>query len=138
MKRDLIEEKKAKRFTTLLSKDKSLKAIAKRANSEVMKAEVTFANPQITGAGFEPEVIGSLFSGLKNGQKTLPIKGKLGVYVIRIDKTVKAPSAANFNTERDQLLSAAKGNIQGMVMNGLKKKAEVMDNRRFLKAGVRR
>ncbi len=97
MKRDLIEEKKAKRFTTLLSKDKSLKAIAKRANSEVMKAEVTFANPQITGAGFEPEVIGSLFSGLKNGQKTLPIKGKLGVYVIRIDKTVKAPSAANFN-----------------------------------------
>jgi peptidyl-prolyl cis-trans isomerase D len=138
MKRDLIEEKKAKRFTTLLSKDKSLKAIAKRANSEVMKAEVTFANPQITGAGFEPEVIGSLFSGLKNGQKTLPIKGKLGVYVIRIDKTVKAPSAANFNAERDQLLSAAKGNIQGMVMNGLKKKAEVMDNRRFLKAGVRR
>ncbi|TXI82667.1 MAG: hypothetical protein E6Q38_04695 [Crocinitomicaceae bacterium] len=138
MKRDLIEEKKAKRFTTLLSKDKSLKAIAKRANSEVMKAEVTFANPQITGAGYEPEVIGSLFSGLKNGQKTLPIKGKLGVYVIRIDKTVKAPSAANFNTERDQLLSAAKGNIQGMVMNGLKKKAEVMDNRRFLKAGVRR
>ena len=138
MKRDLIEEKKAKRFTTLLSKDKSLKAIAKRANSEVMKAEVTFANPQITGAGYEPEVIGSLFSGLKNGQKTLPIKGKLGVYVVRIDKTVKAPSAANFNTERDQLLSAAKGNIQGMVMNGLKKKAEVMDNRRFLKAGVRR
>lgn len=138
MKRDMIEEKKAKRFTTLMSKDKALKAIAKRSRTDVMKAEVTFSNPQITGAGYEPEVVGALFSGLKNGQTTLPIKGKLGVYVIRIDKTVKAPSAANFNAERDQLLQAARGSMQGQVLNGLKKKAEVMDNRRFLKAGIRR
>jgi peptidyl-prolyl cis-trans isomerase D len=103
-----------------------------------MKAEVTFANPQITGAGFEPELVGSIFSGLKPGQTTLPLNGKLGVYVIRIDKSIKAPAAADFKKEKEQLLASAKGNIQGMVMNGLKKKAEVMDNRRFLKAGVRR
>lgn len=138
MKRDLLEEKKAKRFTAQLSKAKSLKAIAQKTRTEIMKAEVTFANPQITGAGFEPEVIGSIFSGLKAGQTTLPLKGKLGVYVIRVDKSIKAPAAADFKKEKEQLLAAAKGNIQGMVMNGLKKKAEVMDNRRFLKAGVRR
>jgi peptidyl-prolyl cis-trans isomerase D len=138
MKRDLIEEKKAKRFTNQLLKDKSLPAMAKRANSEVMKAEVTFANPQITGAGYEAEVIGALFSGLKDGQRTLPLKGKMGVYVIRIDKTVKAPAAANYNTERDQMLSTLKGGIQGQALAALKKKAEVVDNRRFLKAGVRR
>jgi peptidyl-prolyl cis-trans isomerase D len=138
MKRDLIEEKKAKRFTSQLSKAKSLKAIAQKTRTEIMKAEVTFANPQITGAGFEPEVIGSIFSGLKPGQTTLPLKGKLGVYVIRIDKSIKAPAAADFKKEKDQLLATAKRNIQGMVMSGLKKKAEVMDNRLFLTAGVRR
>ncbi len=138
MKRDLIEEKKAERFTNQLLKDKSLEAMAKRGNVEVLKAEVTFANPQITGAGYEPEVIGALFSGLKDGQRTLPLKGKMGVYVIRIDKTTKAPAAANYNMERDQLQSSLKGGIQGQALSALKKKAEVVDNRRFLQAGIRR
>ena len=138
MKRDLIEEKKAKRFTNQLLKDKSLSSMAKRSNSDVMKAEVTFANPQITGAGYEPEVVGALFSGLKDGQRTLPLKGKMGVYVIRIDKTTKAPIAANYNVERDQLFSGLKQSLQGQVSNALKNKAEVIDNRRLLKAGIRR
>ncbi len=131
MKRDLIEEKKAKRFTNQLLKDKNLNAMAKRANGEVMKAEVTFGNPQITGAGYEPEVVGSLFSGLKDGQRTLPLKGKMGVYVIRIDKSTKAPTAANYNVERDQLFAGLKGSLQGQALNALKKKAEVIDNRRL-------
>jgi peptidyl-prolyl cis-trans isomerase D len=138
MKRDMIEDRKAQRFTNQLLKDKSLQGMAKRANTQVMKGEVTFANPQITGAGYEAEVIGALFSGLKDGQKTLPLKGKIGVYVVRIDKTTKAPTAANYNAERDQLLGAIQGNLQGQILTALKKKAEVMDNRRFLKAGIRR
>lgn len=138
MKRDMIEDKKAKRFTNQLLKDKNLNAMAKRANSDVMKAEITFGNPQIAGAGYEPEVVGALFSGLKDGQRTLPLKGKMGVYVIRIDKTTKAPTAANYNVERDQLFAGIKGSLQGQVLNALKKKAEVVDNRRLLKAGIRR
>ena len=138
MKRDMIEDRKAQRFTNQLLKDKSLQGMAKRANTQVMKGEVTFANPQITGAGYEAEVIGALYSGLKDGQKTLPLKGKIGVYVVRIDKTTKAPTAANYNAERDQLLGAIKGNLQGQILTALKEKAEVMDNRRFLKAGIRR
>ncbi len=138
MKRDMIEDRKAQRFTNQLLKDKSLQGMAKRANTQVMKGEVTFANPQITGSGYEAEVIGALFSGLKDGQKTLPLKGKIGVYVVRIDKTTKAPTAANYNAERDQLLGAIQGNLQGQILTALKKKAEVMDNRRFLKAGIRR
>lgn len=138
MKRDLLDEKKAKRLTNTLLKDKNLDAMAKRGNTVVQKAEVTFANPQIAGAGYEPEVVGSLYSGLKDGQRTLPIKGKMGVYVIRIDKTTKAPTAANYTAERDQLLQSIRGNFQGQLLGALKKKAEIMDNRRFLSANVRR
>jgi hypothetical protein len=36
------------------------------------------------------------------------------------------------------MLTALKGSLQGQALAGLKKKAEVMDNRRFLKAGIRR
>lgn len=138
MKRDLIEEKKAQRFTNQMKKYKNINALAQGLKTQMMKAEVTFANPQITGAGYEPEVIGALYTGLKDGQRTLPLKGKMGVYVIRIDKTTKAPAVANYNAERDQLLSTLKSGVQGQALAGLKKKAEVMDNRRFLKAGIRR
>ena len=138
MRRDLMEERKAKRLMNQLMKDKSLDAMAKRANSSVMKAEVTFATPQITGAGYEPEVIGALYSGLKDGITSKPIIGKMGVYVVRVDQTIKAPAAANYNVEKEQMLGQLRGGLQSQASNGLKKKAEVIDNRRFLKIGLRR
>ena len=57
---------------------------------------------------------------------------------MRIDKTVKAPAAANYNVEREQMLATLRGGLQNSALNGLKKKAEVIDNRRFLKIGLRR
>ena len=139
MKRDLLDQKKADRLMNSMKKDKTLQAMAKRGNTEVLKAEVTFANPQLSGAGYEPEIVGALFSGLKKGQRTAPLKGKMGVYVVRIDKSTKAPAAAgNYKNERDQLIQALRGNFQGQLLGALKKKAEVMDNRRFLSASIRR
>jgi hypothetical protein len=75
---------------------------------------------------------------LKDGQKTLPLKGKLGVYVIRVDKTVKAPTASSYNTEKEQMLATLRGGLQNQAIGALKKNAEVIDNRRFLKIGIRR
>ena len=138
MRRDLMEERKAKRLMNQLMKDKTLEGMAKRGNTGVMKAEVTFATPQITGAGYEPEVIGSIFSGLKEGIPSKPMKGKMGVYVVRVDQTIKAPAAANYSVEKDQMLGQLRGGLQSQLSGALKKKAEVVDNRRFLKIGLRR
>ncbi|MES2798411.1 MAG: peptidylprolyl isomerase [Bacteroidota bacterium] len=138
MRKDLLQEKKVARLTNQLLKDKKLEDMAKRGNTMVSKAEVTFGTPQITGAGYEPEVIGALFSGLKDGQKTLPLKGSMGVYVVRIDNTVKAPTVANYKTEQQAMLDMLKGSAGQSVVAALKKKAEVIDNRRLLKTGVRR
>lgn len=138
MRRDLIEELKAKRLMNQLMKDRSLDAMAKRSNSPVMKAEVTFATPQITGAGLEPEVIGALYSGLKDGTTSKPLKGKMGVYVVRVDQTIKAPATANYNVEIQQMLGQLRGGLQSQASSALKKQAEVVDNRRFLKIGLRR
>ncbi len=137
MEAELIKEEKVKRFTAQML-GKSLDDCAKKGNTQVMKAEVTFANPQITGSGNEPEVVGSIFSGLKTGARSIPLKGESGVYVIRIDKTTKAPATTNYNIEREQMLASLKGNVSGQARGALMKKADVIDNRRFNSAGIRR
>lgn len=138
IKRDYIEDQKAKRLTSQMVGAKSLKELSTKLKVEVQKAEVTFANPQITGAGYEPEVVGALFSGIKDGGRTLPLKGKSGVYVVQIEQTTKAPAAANYMVEKDQLLSAAKSSAQGNARKALVKQAEVIDNRRFFENNIRR
>lgn len=138
IKKDYIEDVKAKRITSQMVGVKSLKELSTKLKTEVQKAEVTFANPQITGAGYEPEVVGALFSGLKDGGRTLPLKGKSGVYVVQIEQTTKAPAAANYMVEKDQLLSAVKGSVQGNARTSLVKQADVIDNRRFFENNIRR
>ena len=138
LRRDLLEEKKAARLTKELKMDKSLESMAKRGKTQVLKGEITFSNPQMAGAGYEPEIVGALFSSLKDGSRTQPLKGKMGVYVVRIDKTIKAPTAANYTIEKQQMLQSLKSSAQGQVLGGLKKLADVVDNRRFLKSGIRR
>jgi len=133
MKRDLIEEKKAALLTTQMLEDKSLKALAKRTEKEVVKAEISFEYPFIAGAGYEPEIIGILFSSMKNGQLTKPLKGKIGIYVVQIEKSIKIDASAN---NKDEMLADL--DINSQILAAMKKKAEIIDNRRFLKAGIRR
>jgi peptidyl-prolyl cis-trans isomerase D len=136
MRADLIKEEKAKRFTAQML-GKSLEACAKKGKTQVMKADVTFANPSIAGSGMEPEVIGTIF-GMVKQVKTLPLKGESGVYMIRVDKTTKAPTATNYKVEIETMLNSLKGNVSGMSRGALMKKADVVDNRRFAKIGLRR
>ena len=137
MERELIQEKKAKRFMNQMA-GKSLDAISKRFNTPVIDAEITFGNPQISNAGYEPTIIGNLFSGaLKKGQRTLPLKGETGVYVIQIKSTTKAPATKNYQAEKDQLKQSLANQVEGQAMGGLRKKAEVVDNRKLSELGVR-
>jgi peptidyl-prolyl cis-trans isomerase D len=137
MERELIQEKKAKRFMNQMA-GKSLQTISKRFNTPVIDAEVTFGNPQISNAGYEPTIIGNLFSGaLKKGERTLPLKGETGVYVIQIKSSTKAPATTNFQAEKDQLMQGLANQVEGQAMGGLRKKAGVVDNRKLSELGVR-
>jgi peptidyl-prolyl cis-trans isomerase D len=136
MKKEIIEEKKFQRLSNQLSVDKTLEDMARRANVQIVKAEVTFKNPQIPNVNFEPEVIGSIFSGVKDGQRTKAIKGRMGIFVVRVDSTKKAPVTTTFKVEKDQLMTALKGQAQGQVMAALRKKADVIDNRNFNRLGI--
>jgi peptidyl-prolyl cis-trans isomerase D len=136
MKKDIIEEKKFQRVSNQLSVDKTLEDMARRASVQIIKAEVNFKNPQIPNLSFEPDVVGAIFSGVKDGQRTKPIKGKSGIFVVRIDNTKKAPAATSYKVEKDQLMGTLKGQAQGQVLAALRKKADVIDNRNFNRLGI--
>lgn len=136
--RDYIQAQKVKMLTAKMIKGKSLSDLSKSLNVPVQNAEVTFANPQISGAGMEPAIVGAVFSGLKDGARTMPLEGKFGVFVVQLDKTTKVPAAANYMVEKDQLQQALVGNIQGTSKRALIKMADVVDNRRFFDANIRR
>lgn len=138
MRAEAIKEKKANKYIAQIGKSRNLEQIAKKGNTQVNTAEITFANPSIQGGGYEPEVVGSLFSGLKDGQTTIPLVGNAGVYVIRLKKTTKAPAAANYEAERAQMTSQARGSLQTGVRTALQKRAEVFDNRALQNAGIQR
>jgi len=74
---------------------------------------------------------------MKNGKRTLPLKGKSGVYMIQIMKTTKAPATTNYKVERDEMVKTLKGSFQGLVIGALRKKAEVVDNRKLNALGLR-
>ncbi len=134
----VIEEKKAKRFMAAMANGGSLTALSKKLNTDILKSEVTFSSPQIDGVGFEPEIIGTIFSGLKAGQKTLPIQGRNGVYVVRVDKVKKAPATKSFKDEKAALEQSMKSTAGNLAKAALIEKAKVVDNRRFLAIGIRR
>lgn len=138
MEGDLLIEKKAKKLINQMIKYKSMRTLAKAFNTTIMNAEISFSNPQITGGGYEPEIIGALFASvIKDKKRTLPLKGKTGVYVILVDKTNKAPSAANYKIERDQMYTALKGSVQGQALGALRKKADIVDNRKLNELRIR-
>lgn len=138
MRVEAIKDKKAKKFIAQIGKTRNLDKLAKKSNTTVMTAELTFANPSINGGGFEPEVVGALFSALKDRKTTKPLVGNAGVYVIRLNKTIKAPAAANYDMEKTQMLAQARGNMQSTLIAALQKKADVKDNRVFRNLGIPR
>jgi peptidyl-prolyl cis-trans isomerase D len=136
MKGELIKEKKAARIKAKIGSARNLNVVAKRLRTSVNQSDVTFANPNIQGGGVEYEIVGSLFSGLKDGKTTIPLVGTNGVYVIKLNKTVKAPAAANYDAERTQLLAQLRGNAASDIRRGLQKKYKVIDNRRLAELGL--
>ena len=136
MEKDILIDKKAKKLISEMSKTKDLASLASLFKTSVIDTSVTFSAMNI-GNFSEPEIIGSLFSVIKDGQTTLPLKGSMGVYVIKVNNTLKAPAVANNNAERDELLNRYKSNAMRLAIDGLEKAAEVVDNRALFFASIR-
>lgn len=140
--RNLVESEYIKHRKYLMlsnkMKSKSLEKIAETENTSVQNAEVVLGKSQLGRIYSEPKVVGALFTGLKDGSMTQPLKGTAGVYVVKVEKTVSAPQVADYEKERDQLLATRRTRVQSSALNGLKEMAEIIDNRKFYDINLRR
>ncbi len=133
LKAELIKDKKAealkKQLGDLLTKTPTLEGLATALNTEVKTAPVVnFASFQFGDAGAEPYVIGKA-SVTPENKVSAPLKGASGVYVIMpLTKTVDT-TPFNAKIEASQLDMRIAQSLPYIIMQKLKDKYKVVDNR---------
>ncbi|MFM7472422.1 MAG: peptidylprolyl isomerase, partial [Crocinitomicaceae bacterium] len=132
MEQELMKEKKAKLLKAQLAQaGKSVSDIVAKSGNTVQAtvADVSFSGGSGGELESEPEVIGAIFGGLKDGASTLPIVGNNGVYIIQVNKTSKNPVAANYKTEKENLNKENQVAVDYRAIQGLRKLADIKDRR---------
>lgn len=137
VKSEYIKEQKALKLINKM-RGKSLDQISTKENVSIIPTEVSFAQSTLGKIASEPKIVGALFSGLKDGKMTQPLKGNAGVYVVRVEKSNRAPQTGDYTKEKDQLLGTRRSSVGTSALAGLKEMAEVVDNRKFYEINLRR
>ncbi len=128
-----VEIKNRKKAQLIVAKWQGITDLAAAANTysvtvdTAVGASMMMVNTPKGGA--EPRVVGTVFS-LAKGQVSKPIAGKTGVYMVQpiVDlPTVTMP--ADLSMFRNQVKSTAQTMVRANLMNSLKKKADITDNR---------
>ncbi|WP_242478965.1 peptidylprolyl isomerase [Hymenobacter lapidiphilus] len=89
---------------------------------------VVLGQGMIAGVGSEPTAVGRAF-GLKAGQKSAPIAGEQGVFVVEPTSMQPAPPTTDVAAARQQLTTQRAARIDGLIFEALKQNADVKDNR---------
>lgn len=132
---DYVKEQKAQKLADQLNE--ALKSgstpdeLAKAVNSVVTLVPlVNMLSDQVSGIGAEPEVAGTIL-GLESGERSNPIKGIGGVYVVWGEGQVQTGDPEEFDVA--DLAAALKNNQMqsaGEVVKGaLREKANIVDKR---------
>ena len=133
LKAEIIKDKKAdlmiKNLTAELTKAPTLEGLAVFLKDSIKTAKaVNFAAYQFGAAGFEPSVIGKV-SVLAIGKVSTPIKGNAGVYVVSTSNKQVNPQPFDAKMEKMQLNSRMSYSLPYMIIQDMKDKADIVDNR---------
>ena len=124
----VIKEKKASKISKSI-KTSDLASIASANETSVVSGQkTTFANLNLEGIGYEPELVGGIFAN-KVGAVSSPITGRNGVYVVQVTAIDKATSQADFGVQKLNMQTQASSYANNASYNALKKAADVQDNR---------
>jgi peptidyl-prolyl cis-trans isomerase D len=103
--------------------------VAQKAGSRVTPLQnIVFANPVIPGSSAEYKVIGAVFGSQPN-KLSKPIEGQQGVYVFSLDSFINPAPLTNAVREKQQIAQALVQRSGEQVLDALKDKANVKDNR---------
>jgi len=133
LKAEIIKDKKAelmiKNLTAQLAKTPTLEGLAGSMGDSLKVATgVNFAAYQFGLAGMEPAVIGKS-TVIALNKVSAPIKGNAGVFVIRTSNKQVNPQPFNAQMEKMQLNGRMSYALPYMIIQDLKDKADIVDNR---------
>ena len=124
----LIKKKKAEIIKAKFTGN-TFDEMAKNAKAKVGTATgVRMKNPYIPGFGKEPVVVAKAFS-LEPGKFSQPIEGTKAVYIVQTIKIDKAADIKNYMPYVEKLKKEYEKGLEINVINALKDKADIEDNR---------
>ena len=89
---------------------------------------VNMKNPTLSGAGREPYIVGAAF-GVKEGGTSKLLKGRLGMYMLQVNKVTPATEMPNYQAAANRVGTAKANNVNTALFNALREAAEIDDNR---------
>ncbi len=137
MRAELRKEKQANYLIDqMLGKESDLQALANQLGAKLETEGLTFSASNVA-VGREPQIIGTAFSGLVDGETSVPVKGTNGVFVLRVDQTTPAPETTDYSAEIEQIKSQNRTTIESQFRSAMIQSANVVDNRKLRRHGIR-
>lgn len=123
--------KKAKQIAEKIGNASTLDAVSKSVNQPILKADsVSFSNPQIANAGYEPKIAGAAFNKNNQAKPSPVIAGELGAFVIKTESLGAVPNPAmDVKSQQAQQQQQMKMYSQRSVIENIKKAATIKDER---------
>ncbi len=127
----IAKDKKAeiiiKKFNDNAKTSQSLSSLAQKMESTVQSAvNINFASYQVTGAGFEPALVG-LATTSDVDKISTPVKGNRGVYVVKVTSE-SVTENADFEAAKRILTQNIEYKVRSLY-NSIREEAEIKDNR---------
>jgi peptidyl-prolyl cis-trans isomerase D len=136
MRTEVRKNKQAEYLMQEMAGREDLKALAQELNAKYETEGITFSSNNVA-VGREPIIVGTAFSGLIDGEYSIPVRGNNGVFVLRIDNTVEASETSDFSSEKEQIKSQYRSSIIQQYRSALNESVEVVDNRKLRNFGIR-
>ncbi len=127
----IAKDKKAeiiiKRFADNTKTSQSLSSVAQKMESTVQSAtNINFASYQVTGAGFEPSLIG-LATNAEVNTISIPVKGNRGVYVVKVTSESIAENK-DLEAVKRTITQSTEYKVRSL-NSSIREEAQITDNR---------
>lgn len=124
-----LADEKADYIINQLNGVTTLEAAAELFDAEIQSAEgISLASYRLGAAGVEPAVIGAALA-LESNTTSAPVKGNMGVYMVRIGEKTVAEGELNAEQEIQQLNMRTSYSAPYQAIALIEENAEVEDNR---------